>query len=154
MFKIDRHNRDIAQRAILSGVANMRRIYDPKIQTRLAPEDRRRFQDLCDERNITMSEFAREIILGYLDGHRTQAEEHRESKIERRLKTIEDRYASLLVRIGIDTGTMMALLSSRIDPSKRKEILDTCYQVSVRHFHKKLEGVSKEMKQQLSEMSR
>ncbi len=127
---------------------------NPKIETRLTPADHKRFQTLSEERKMTMAELAREIILGYLDGQQTGAEVIRESKIERRMRAIEDRYASLLVRIGIDTGTIMALLSSRIDPSKRKEVLDTCYQVSVRHFNKKLEGVAREMKQELSEQGR
>jgi hypothetical protein len=132
----------------------MARKYNRKIETRLAPMDHRKFQELCEDRNMTMSELAREIILEYMEGHATRAEEYRESRIDRRLTSIENRYAALLVRIGIDTGTIMALLSSRIDPSKRKEVLDTCYQVSVRHFNKKLEGVAREMKRDLGEMSR
>jgi hypothetical protein len=56
----------------------------------------------------------------------------------------------LLVRIGIDTGTIMALLSSRIEKNKRTEVMDSCYRISVQHFNKKLEGVAKEMKQNLS----
>jgi len=124
----------------------------PKIETRLAPETYQRFLALLEERKITAAELGREAILFYLDHHQTTRDDRRESKLERRLKAIEDRYASLLVRVGIDVGTIMALMSSRIDQTKRKEVLDNCYQVSVKHFNKKLEGVAREMKQQLSDL--
>lgn len=88
----------------------------------------------------------------YLDNHQTDVEDRRELKIERRLKAIENRYASLLVRIGLDTGTIMALLASRIEKGKRTEVMDSCYRISTQHFNKKLEGVAREMKQDLSKM--
>lgn len=124
----------------------------PKIETRLTAADHKRFRDLASERNLSMAELSREAILAYLDGHQTAQEDRRETKVERRLKAIEDRYASLLVRIGIDTGTIMALLSSRIESTKRTEVMDSCYRISVRHFSKKLDGVAGELKQKLSKM--
>lgn len=130
------------------------RMQGPKIQTRLAPESHRKFMEMVKERRTTVADLGREAILFYMEQHQTQADERRDSRLERRLKTIEDRYASLLVRIGIDTGTIMALLSSRIDPAKRREILDNCYRTSVKHFNQKLEGVAREMKVQLSEANR
>jgi hypothetical protein len=128
----------------------MTRKQSPKIETRLTATDHKRFLQLAEEKKVSMAELSREAILAYLDNHQTETEDRRETKVERRLKAIEDRYASLLVRIGIDTGTIMALLSSRIESSKRTEVMDSCYRISVRHFNKKLEGVAKEMKQSLS----
>jgi hypothetical protein len=122
----------------------------PKIETRLTAGDHKRFLALAEEKKVSMAELSREAILAYLDTHQTETEDRRETKVERRLKAIEDRYASLLVRIGIDTGTIMALLSSRIEKNKRTEVMDSCYRISVQHFNKKLEGVAKEMKQNLS----
>ena len=128
----------------------MTRKQSPKIETRLTATDHKRFLQLAEERKLSMAELSREAVLFYLDNHQTSVEDKRETKVERRLKAIEDRYASLLVRIGLDTGTIMALLSSRIESAKRTEVMDSCYRISVRHFNKKLEGVAKDMKQSLS----
>ena len=123
------------------------------LRTRLCRADLERFETLVKARNVTSTELAREALIFYLDNHPAGAHDLQESKIERRLKAIEDRYASLLVRIGIDVSTMTALMSSRIEASKRKETMDTAYRVATKHFNKKLEGVARELKESLSKMA-
>ena len=122
----------------------------PTIATKLQPTDHGRFETACNLTGKTKTELAREAILRYIDQiERGQTETH-DTKIEKRLKAIEDRYASLLVRVGLDVGTLVALMSSRIPAKDRRELMDTCYKVSVQHFNKKLEGVARDMKQTLS----
>jgi histidinol phosphatase-like PHP family hydrolase len=126
----------------------------PKIATKLQPADHQRFEIACNLTGKTKTELAREAILRYIDQiERGQTESH-DSKIEKRLKAMEDRYASLLVRVGLDVGTLVALMSSRIPAKDRRELMDTCYKVSVQHFNKKLEGTARDMKQSLSAMAR
>lgn len=122
-----------------------------KIDTRLAPVDYRRFKALSDELHVSGAELARAAILRYMDSKQTRDEEQRDSKLEHRLKKIEDRYAGLIVRIGVDVGTMMALLSSQIEPAKRRQIMDSAYRASVERFRRKLVGVEGEFKLQISD---
>jgi hypothetical protein len=123
------------------------------LTTRLCRADLERFEALVKARNIKATELAREALVFYLDNHPGGAQALQENKIERRLKSIEDRYASLLVRIGIDVATMAALMSSRIAAGQRKETMEVAYRVATKHFNKKLEGVAQELKNNLSRMT-
>ncbi len=123
----------------------------PTIATKLRAVDLSRFETACALSGKTKTELAREAILKYLDELESGQTAARDSQIEKRLKAIEDRYAGLLVRVGLDVGTLVALMSSRIqDPKQRRELMDNCYRTSVKHFNKKLEGVARDMKQTLS----
>jgi hypothetical protein len=123
----------------------------PTIETRLQAVDNGRFEMACSLSGKTKTELAREAILRYLDELENGQADARDTKIEKRLKAIEDRYAGLLVRVGLDVGTLVALMSSRIqDPKQRRDLMDNCYRTSVKHFNKKLEGVARDMKQTLS----
>lgn len=123
----------------------------PTIETKLQAADYGRFEMACSLSGKTKTEVAREAILRYLDDLERGQSDARDTKIEKRLKAIEDRYAGLLVRVGLDVGTLVALMSSRIqDPKQRRDLMDNCYRTSVKHFNKKLEGVARDMKQTLS----
>jgi hypothetical protein len=104
----------------------------------------------CTQSGRSKTEFAREAILRYLDELERGQVDVRETKIEKRLRLMEERYASLMVRVGLDVGTLVALMSSRVPEKERRELMDNCYRTSVRHFNKKLEGVARDMKQFLN----
>jgi len=55
-----------------------------------------------------------------------------------------------MVRVDLDVGNLVALMSSRVPEKERRELMDNCYRTSVRHFNKKPEGVARDMKQPLS----
>jgi hypothetical protein len=116
----------------------------------LQAADHGRFEMACSLTGKTRTEVARTAILRYLDELESGQLATRDGKIEKRLKAMEDRYASLLVRVGLDVGTLVALMSSRIPAKERRELMDNCYKASVQHFNKKLEGVARDMKQTLS----
>ena len=122
----------------------------PTVETRMLVQDYERLEFVCKMAGKTKTEFVREAVLRSLDDVERGIHDARETKIEKRLKAIEDRYAGLLVRVGIDVGTLLALMSSRIPAKDRKETMDNCYSVAVKRFNKKIEGALKDMKQTLS----
>ena len=122
-----------------------------KLETRLATQDLKRFEQLVVSTGKSRPQLLREAMLEYMDRQEQGVIDERESRLEKRLKAIEDRYASLLVRVGLDVGTTLALLSSRIDPKQRRQLLDNCYKTSVQHFNKKLEGAARDLKQRTKE---
>lgn len=97
------------------------------LQTRLSPLDEERFFALAKAQNRTGTELLRESIKFYLDHCDRQVVDYQESKLERRLKRLEDRMAGLLARLGMDIGIVYNFLWHQSDPETRRQLFDKCY---------------------------
>ena len=131
----------------------MRKERTTRLETRLSQADRERFIALAQARGVTLTELLREAARFYLDHHNDPAQAKKNNNIERRLKAIETRYASILVRVELDMAHIEAIMSSRIEAGKRRETMEVASRVAVKHFNKKLEGVAGELKQTLLSMT-
>lgn len=102
----------------------------PKIETRLAESDHRRFQRLVAERETTMAQVCRDAILFYLDHADAKQLTERQSDLESRIRALDDRLSRLIAQAGVDLGTLLHLLYARLDPETRDEELTTADQQS------------------------
>lgn len=78
----------------------------PLIRTRLRTEDLKRFDQICRIEGKTQAEIARRALLFYLDAYEREEVDSRESKLEARLRKMEDRLASMIMRTTIDVGVI------------------------------------------------
>jgi hypothetical protein len=118
----------------------------PKIETRLSIESYRRFDELSRARGKTRTEVAREALLLFLDHEDKLREDSRESVLEKRMRKMEDRMASLMVRTAIDVGMVFNLMYRNMDPENRADAIAWAYNGAVERLKKKLEGQAAELK--------
>jgi len=121
-----------------------------KLETRLNQEDRARFEELVKRRGITRTELVREALIFYLDNHESEEEAaklaKRDKVIADSLKSIENRFASLIVRLGIDLESLYALLWASSPKENREELFEKCYRVGQERFRRKLSNLEQEFK--------
>lgn len=78
----------------------------PLIRTRLRSEDLARLDQICRAEAKTQAEIARRALLFYLDSYDKKQLDDRESKLEARLRKMEDRLAAMIMRPTIDVGVL------------------------------------------------
>jgi hypothetical protein len=79
---------------------------DPQVRTRLRQTDMDRFERVCEMENKTNAELARSAILYYLEHYEAEKLDERESKLERRMKAMEDRLAGLHMKTAKELAMM------------------------------------------------
>lgn len=117
----------------------------PTIATKLTESDYDRFDRLCRMDQRTKTEVAREALRFYLDHRDSQILDERESAVEKRIKKMEDRIAKLIVKVGLDVGTLHQLFWSRSDPEGRDELFTECYISAVKRLQNKLSNQEDEL---------
>ncbi len=78
----------------------------PPMEIRLAPSDQLRFDHYAASLGKTKTEMAREAVRYWLDHQDKQINDDRESKLEARIRKMEDRLAAMIMRGTIDTGVL------------------------------------------------
>lgn len=78
----------------------------PLIRTRLRTEDLKRFDQICRSEGKTQAEIARRALLFYLAAYEKDDLDRRESKLDARLRKMEDRLAAMIMRPTIDIGVL------------------------------------------------
>lgn len=130
------------------------------IDTKLAQADRERLDRMVKETGRTRTELVREAILSWLDrceGKELNEEATASLQIALRpvLKTLEamnERQCSLLVRLGMDVGIQLALISSRLPESNRKEVMSAAKRYAAVRFREKLTNLEADMKKRLARL--
>lgn len=79
---------------------------DPEVRTRLRAADMERFDRICKKEGKTNAELGRAAILYYIDHYETEQLDQRESKLERRMKAMEDRLAGLHMKTAKELAMM------------------------------------------------
>jgi len=110
----------------------------PTVDTKLSEADFIRFEQLCRLENKTKTQLAREAIRFYMDNRENEILDQRESAVEKRIKKMEDRIAKLIVKVGLDVGTLHQLFWSRADSDGRDELFTKCYISAVKRLQNKL----------------
>ncbi|MBX9723278.1 MAG: hypothetical protein K2X81_17880 [Candidatus Obscuribacterales bacterium] len=123
-----------------------KRVFNPRVETRLTRADMKRLDEAAKKANKTRSDYVRQVLLWSLDNEDKIQSEEQEAPIEKRLKKMEDRLAALMARTAIDVGSVYALLWHRSAGEDRKELFDACYKQSIDRLKKKLGGVDAEVK--------
>ncbi|MCA9813964.1 MAG: hypothetical protein KC652_02525 [Cyanobacteria bacterium HKST-UBA01] len=110
----------------------------PTVDTKLSESDYIRLDQFCRLKQRTKTEVAREAIRFYLDHQENKILDERESAVEQRIKKMEDRIAKLIVKVGLDVGTLHQLFWSRADQDGRDELFTECYISAVKRLQNKL----------------
>jgi hypothetical protein len=118
----------------------------PTIATKLSPADHIRFEQFSRLEGRSKTELARDAILHYMRIREAGITDERDNVLEKRLKKMEDRIASLLVKVGLDTATLYALLWTRSDRDTRQELFQECYAMAVKRMKKRLSEQGEHLK--------
>lgn len=121
------------------------------VHTRLSPVDMERLKNVARGQSRSHSEIVREAVRRYLDQCDEEVIEFQETKIERRLKRLEDRLASLLARLGMDIGIVYNFLWHQSDPETRRQLFDKCYKDARARLANKLDVIEDDFKELLKE---
>jgi len=120
----------------------------PTIATKLVAGDHVKFEQLCRMEGKTKTEIARKAILEYMERKEKGVTDERESKVEARLRKMEDRLAGILVKLGIGIFKMDHLFWMRTDKEVRRELFKECYVAGVRRMREKLSKQEEELRGQ------
>jgi hypothetical protein len=102
----------------------------------------------------TQADILRAAVLQYIDGYSSAQDDQRlkerDKVIADALKSIENRFALLLVRLGVDLESLYALAwSLTAEQPDQREVFEKCAQVGVQRFRRKLRPVEKDMVESL-----
>jgi hypothetical protein len=97
------------------------------IEVRLVPDDLKRFDILCVGSGRNRAQVAREAILWYMDQQDKIIQDSRESKLEARMRKMENRMAALISRGNIDTGVILEIIYSNMPVEDKEAALKKCH---------------------------
>ncbi len=97
------------------------------IEVRLVPDDLKRFDVLCAGSGRNRAQVAREAILWYMDQQDKIIQDSRESKLEARIRKMENRMAALISRGNIDTGVILEIIYSNMPVEDKEAVLKKCH---------------------------
>src|SRR6185295_8296161 len=124
------------------------------VETRLTKGDLERLKKRARQLDKTNAQLLRDIALTFLDREEEVEEDsyfvrrmrERDRDIAAALKSIESRFAVLIVRLGIDLESMYALAWSLTEGQPdRQELFEQCHQVGVKRFRRKLKDFERSM---------
>lgn len=120
----------------------------PTIATKLVASDHIRFEQFCRMEGRTKTEIARKAILEYMERKEKGIADERESKLEARMRKMEDRLAGILVKLGIGIFKMDHLFWMRSDKEIRRELFKECYVAGVRRMRERLSKQEEDLREQ------
>lgn len=118
------------------------------IYTSLSGDEQMTFDAVARSKGLSRSELAREAIRYFLQRQDQLDNEVRDSKIDQRLKKMEDRLAGLMARTAIDVGVMYTLMWRNL-PGNREEQLTSAYTQAVNRLKKKMSDADAQVKEEL-----
>ena len=120
------------------------------VSTSLVPEEAKKIKELAQAKNLSVSELCREGMQWYLANQDKQEIDNRETLLEKRMRKMEERMASLMAKIGIDAGMIIHILYRNMDKEKRNDVIAWAYNSAVARLRKKLGGQAIEIKEQMA----
>lgn len=116
----------------------------PPIVYRLLSEDQSRLDAICLVEKRNRADVTREAVLWYLDHREKLVEDMRESKVEKRIKHMEDRLASLLSKANLDLGTLVQIMFNKMGgtEAEKTEVFKKARRQSIKRLRTKLQDES------------
>ena len=118
-----------------------RRKQTSPIEVRLRPDDLAAFDQLCRVSNLKRPEVAREAILWYMEQQAKKVQDVRESKLELRIRKLENRMAALISRGNIDTGVILEIISANMPVADRDAVLKRSHKRAAMRLKRKVDEV-------------
>ena len=107
----------------------------------MRPDDLAAFDQLCRVGNRKRPEVAREAILWYMEQQNKKVQDVRESKLELRLRKMENRMAALISRGNIDTGVILEMIYANMPLADRDTVLKRCHKRAAMRLKSKVDEV-------------
>jgi diacylglycerol kinase family enzyme len=95
-----------------------KRVFMPKVETKLTRQDFKRVDDLAKVEGKTKSEVVREAVLWYLDHVDDLKNEQRDTVIAQSIDGMANRVCAMLARQGRQIGTIFELTYSQMSRTK------------------------------------
>lgn len=95
-----------------------KRVFMPKVETKLTRQDFKRVDDLAKTEGKTKSEVVREAVLWYLDHVDDLRNERRDTLIAQSIDGMANRVCAMLARQGRQIGTLFELTHSQMSRTK------------------------------------
>lgn len=99
-------------------VEGKKRVFMPKVETKLTRQDFKRVDDLAKVEGKTKSEVVREAVLWYLDHVDDLKNEQRDTVIAQSIDGMANRVCAMLARQGRQIGTIFELTYSQMSRTK------------------------------------
>jgi diacylglycerol kinase family enzyme len=99
-------------------VEGKKRVFMPKVETKLTRQDFKRVDDLAKVEGNTKSEIVREAVLWYLDHVDDLKNEQRDTVIAQSIDGMANRVCAMLARQGRQIGTIFELTYSQMSRTK------------------------------------
>ncbi|OYV48381.1 MAG: hypothetical protein B7X10_03150, partial [Burkholderiales bacterium 21-58-4] len=124
------------------------------VSTALLPEEVMKVKEIAQAKKVTISELFRDGMQWYLANQDKLIADNRESVLEKRLKKMEDRMASLMARTAIDVGLVFHLMYLNMNKETRDADIAWAYNSAVGRLKKKLEGQAADVKESMKESTK
>lgn len=119
----------------------------PVINVRLSEADQERLDAICKVEKRSRPDVIRRLVTDSLNRIATEQNDARESKLEKRIKRMEDRIAGLLARANIDVGVILAIMRANMPPATRDDDIKKAHKTSVMRLRRKLETEGEGLKE-------
>ena len=90
-------------------MAEKKRVFNPRMETRLAKADFQRLDELANLEGVSKSQVVRDAVLHYLDLQDEERAKPREAEIARAINEMTNRVCGMLARQGAIVGTLYEL---------------------------------------------
>ena len=98
-----------------------RRVFKPKVETKLRREDFQKVEDLAKQEKKTKSEVVRDAVLWYLEHQEQIKNEPRDSVMAEAIEAMANRVCAMLARQGRQIATMFELTHDSMGESAEGE---------------------------------
>lgn len=115
-----------------------KRKHPKTVYSSLSPEDFSKFSEMADQKQITQAELFREAIMFYIEHQDRLQSEEKDSKLESRLRKMEERLAGLLARTAIDVGVVYNMVWRNMPEAEREKTFKSAYRQAVERIKQKL----------------
>lgn len=117
------------------------------VYSNLTATDQTRLKTIARAKGQTTSEFVRAAILYALDNQEKLDADTRETKLEERIRKMENHLASLGARVAIDVGTLLFLIAANMPQEHKDEDLVLANKHALARLKQKLKGQAFEIKE-------
>ncbi|MCA9801975.1 MAG: ribbon-helix-helix protein, CopG family [Cyanobacteria bacterium HKST-UBA02] len=126
-------------------VEKKKRVFNPKIESRLASEDFKRLEAMAHAEGVSMSQIVRDAVLHYLDNREAIAARPRESEVARAINEMTNRICGMLARQGATVGTLYELAWMSLPNEEARQAFNSAVNTAKQKMRNKLDKDEKEL---------
>ncbi|MGD9684712.1 MAG: ribbon-helix-helix protein, CopG family [Candidatus Obscuribacterales bacterium] len=126
-------------------VEKKKRVFNPKIESRLASEDFKRLEAMAHAEGVSMSQIVRDAVLHYLDNREAIAARPRESEVARAINEMTNRICGMLARQGATIGTLYELAWMSLPNEEARQAFNSAVNTAKQKMRNKLDKDEKEL---------